>query len=75
MKGEAPKDILTIDIMGYDLVARTISGNVVLRRKTKCNPEALAQIICDAEQIGKIDWAASQVTPSSGQRADWQLSH
>jgi len=52
---------LTIDSKGYCLIARDEEGNVVAKRRTTCNPAALAQIILDAQQFGVIDWKNSQV--------------
>jgi hypothetical protein len=52
---------LTIHTQGYDIVARDESGTVVARRKTYCNPAALAQLIYDAERLGEIDWENSEV--------------
>jgi hypothetical protein len=53
---------ITIDNDSHgNLVARDESGNVLARRKRYCNPSSIHQIIADAEAIGTIDWAASQV--------------
>jgi hypothetical protein len=52
---------ITIDTIGHKLVARDEVGTVLASRSDYCNPAALAQIICDAEMFGEIDWQASQV--------------
>lgn len=57
---------ITIDKIRSRLVARDESGAILAERKTYCNPAALDQIICDAEKLGEIDWAASQVAPPRG---------
>lgn len=56
---------LTIDKTHYRLIARNAKGEILAERSTNCNPAALAQIICDAETIGKIDWKNSMVTKPS----------
>ena len=53
---------LTIDhdIRTGHIVVHDEDGNEVSRRRTTCNPAAMAQAICDAERIGDIDWPNSQ---------------
>jgi hypothetical protein len=54
--------ILTIDINCHnDIVARDDNGNVKALASRYCNPAALAQVVCEAEMIGTIDWENSQV--------------
>lgn len=70
IKDSTPAPKITIDNAGYDIVARDEGGQVVARRKTYCNPAALAQIILDAEMIGEIDWENSQVAKPGVEEAE-----
>jgi len=70
IKESSPAPKITIDNAGYDIVARDEGGQVVARRKTYCNPAALAQIILDAEMIGEIDWENSQVAKPGVEEAE-----
>lgn len=70
IKGSSPAPKITIDNAGYDIVARDEGGQVVARRKTYCNPAALAQIILDAEMIGEIDWENSRVAKPGVEEAE-----
>lgn len=54
---------ITIDTDSHgNIVARDENGTVLARRRRANNPAAIHQIIADAEAIGTIDWAASQVS-------------